>query len=236
MNFHPLRDSWLKAVSLVLAVSLWMVVAGEPVVERGLDVPLEFENVPRGLAVLGDETDSVRVRVRGLASALARIAPGTVVARLDLSGERPGRKLYDLFPDAIEAPPGVEVTSVIPATVTLTLEHTGTTRMEPIVPDSDRMAPNGLRSGRTAPGSPVVEVRGPGTGSRARERRVPHRSPAMRPEILRRLRRSSASVVLLSSRTADTICPSRWSRSRRCSSTLGNLSTHHHLAAVYVWH
>jgi hypothetical protein len=223
MNFHPLRDSWLKAVSLVLAVSLWMVVAGEPVVERGLDVPLEFENVPRGLAVLGDETDSVRVRVRGLASALARIAPGTVVARLDLSGERPGRKLYDLFPGAIEAPPGVEVTSVIPATVTLTLERTGTTRMEPIVPDSDRMAPNGLRSGRTAP------------GSRARERRVSHRSPAMMAEILRRLRRSSASVVLLSSRTADTICPSRWSRSRRCSSTLGNQSTHH-LAAVYVWH
>ena len=165
MSYHLFRDPWLKAGALVLAVLLWMVVSGEPVVERGLDVPLEFENVPPGLAVLGNETDSVRVRVRGLASALARLSPGTVVARLDLSGEQPGSKLYDVFADGIAAPPGVEVTSVTPATVVLTLERTGIIRMMPIVPDIEGVPPKGLADGRITAVPLVVDVVGPQSGA-----------------------------------------------------------------------
>jgi hypothetical protein len=45
----PFRHLGLKALSLGLAVLLWMVVAGEEPVERGLRVPLEFQQVPSGL-------------------------------------------------------------------------------------------------------------------------------------------------------------------------------------------
>ena len=65
MAYHPFRDLWLKVVSVCLAVLLWMTVARDPVVERGLEIPLEFENVPIGLEIAGDPPDTVSVRVRG---------------------------------------------------------------------------------------------------------------------------------------------------------------------------
>ena len=44
MNYHPFRNLGLKLLALGMAVLLWLSVAGEPVVERGLQVPLGFEN------------------------------------------------------------------------------------------------------------------------------------------------------------------------------------------------
>jgi len=39
----------LKALSVGLALLLWMVVSGEETVERGLRVPLELQQLPPGL-------------------------------------------------------------------------------------------------------------------------------------------------------------------------------------------
>ena len=58
--YHPFRDMWFKVVSVVLAVLLWVTVTGEPVVERGLEIPLEFENVPVGLEIFGAPPDTLR--------------------------------------------------------------------------------------------------------------------------------------------------------------------------------
>ena len=46
-----LDDLGLKLLALALAIGLWITVAGEPVVERGLEVPLGFENIPDALQV-----------------------------------------------------------------------------------------------------------------------------------------------------------------------------------------
>lgn len=163
MSVHLFRDPWLKAVALALAVMLWMAVSGEPVVERGLEVPLQFENVPEGLMVLGDHTNAVSVRVHGPSSALDRLGVGSVVARLDLTGETPGSKLYDLYSDRVEVPPGVEVTRVVPATVAFTLERTGTIGIVPIVPNIEDLPPDGLTVGQIVVVPPQVEVIGPET-------------------------------------------------------------------------
>jgi hypothetical protein len=76
----PFRHFSLKLWSVVLAVLLWMVVAGEETVERGLRVPLELQQFPAGLELQGDAPSLVDVRVRGESSALSRLAPGDVVA------------------------------------------------------------------------------------------------------------------------------------------------------------
>src|SRR5262249_60873218 len=55
----------LKVLSLGLAVLLWMVVAGEATVERGLRIPLELQQMPGGLEVIGDVPATEDVRVRG---------------------------------------------------------------------------------------------------------------------------------------------------------------------------
>ena len=156
------RDFGLKLLSLGLAVAFWIQVAGQPVVERGLDVPLGFENVPDLLEVGGDLPDTVRVRVRGAASIVSGLQPGDVVAAIDLAGERPGRRrLFDMFAGRVRAPFGVDVTQVVPATITVSLEPAGAPRAVTVVPDVEGRPAEGFAVGRITAEPASVEVVGP---------------------------------------------------------------------------
>ena len=67
-----------------------MVVSGEETVERGLRVPLELQQFPAGLELLGRRAgDRRRARARRVGRAQPRGA-GDIVAVLDLHGARPG--------------------------------------------------------------------------------------------------------------------------------------------------
>ena len=65
-------------------------VAGEQVVERGLRVPLELQNLPAGLEIVGPVQDTVDVRVRGASEALSRLVTGDLVAMIDLRRREAG--------------------------------------------------------------------------------------------------------------------------------------------------
>ena len=75
----PFRHFGLKVVAIGLAVLLWLAVAGEETVERGLRVPLELQQLPAGVELSGEIPTAVDVRVRGASGTLSRIGPGDVV-------------------------------------------------------------------------------------------------------------------------------------------------------------
>ncbi len=122
MAYSLFRNFSLKVLAVGIAVLLWMNVAGDRVVERGLAVPVEFENVPAGLEIAGDPPDTVRVRVRGSGVSIGGLVAGDVAAVLDLSAAQAGRREIEMVPDRVRTPSGVEVTSVVPAAITVTLE------------------------------------------------------------------------------------------------------------------
>ena len=149
MAYYPFRNLALKFLSISLAVLLWFTVSGQPtIVERGLRIPLEFQNIPDGLEIVGDTPDTVDVRVRGSSAILSRLEPGEVVAVLDLQTARPGSRLFDLVSEQVRAPFGVDVAQVAPATIALDLEPSGS-RAVPVVP---------IVEGEPAPGYVVGEV------------------------------------------------------------------------------
>ena len=161
MSIWPFRHFGLKVLSLGLALSLWMVVSGEETVERSLRVPLELQQFPQGLELQGDPASTIDVRVRGSSGALARIAPGDIVAVLDLRGARAGNRLFHLTPDQVRAPFGIEVVAGQPGTISMAFERSKTARVQ-IRPAIDGKPAPGLR--RRAPGRPIppaVEVVGP---------------------------------------------------------------------------
>src|SRR5690606_27254810 len=49
MAYHPFRNLGLKGLSTLVALLLWLIVAGERVVERVMRAPVEFQNLPAGL-------------------------------------------------------------------------------------------------------------------------------------------------------------------------------------------
>lgn len=149
MIYHPFRHLGLKLISVAIAALLWLTVAGETVVERSLRVPLELQNVPVGLEVVESPPATADVRIRGASSVLSRLAPGDVMAVLDVSLARPGSRLFHLTTSQVRAPFGVEVAQISPGTVSLRFEASGT-KLVPVTP---------LVEGQPAEGYAIREIR-----------------------------------------------------------------------------
>ena len=156
----PLRHLGLKAISLVVAVLLWMAVAGEETVERGLRIPLELQQFPPGLEVGGEVPTTVDVRVRGASGALSRVSAGEIVAVLDLRTARPGRRLFPLTPEQVRVPFGVEVVQVTPSAIAMSFELSAS-RPVPVLPAVDGRPAPGYIVGKLTADPPMVEVVGP---------------------------------------------------------------------------
>jgi len=73
---RTLRKLGLKLFSVALAVGLWLAVSGEPIAERGMRIPVAFENLPESMEILGDPPESVEVRLRGPSGTLRRLEAG----------------------------------------------------------------------------------------------------------------------------------------------------------------
>ena len=148
MAVSPLRNIWLKFLSISIATLLWLVVAGDRTVERALRVPIEYENLPQALEIIGDAPESVDVRLRGPSGSLGRLGAGELAAVIDLRTARPGRRLFHLTPANVRVPYGVEVVQIAPATLPIGFENSAVriVQVRPYV------------EGRPAPGYEVRSV------------------------------------------------------------------------------
>jgi len=160
MTIHPFRNLWLKAVALVLASVLWFAVSHDSLVERSLRVPLEFQNMPEGIEIVGEAPATVDVRVRGVSGLLSRLETGEVVSVLDLRGARPGTRLFHLLTDEVRVPFGLQVTQVSPPTVSLEFERAAI-RIVPVVPAVEGEPAPGYVAGRVTAEPSAIEVVGP---------------------------------------------------------------------------
>lgn len=161
MAYHPFRHLGLKALSVVIAILLWLSVAGEQVVERSILVPLELVNVPAGHELVVNPPPTVSVRIRGSSSVLSQLDQGAVVAVLNAEAARPRRQFFGhLTPADVRAPFGVEVLQVSPGMVPLQLDETLTKSIKVRVPIEGRPA-DGSEVAAVTVTPPAVVVEGP---------------------------------------------------------------------------
>ena len=161
LRVHPFAHAGLKVVSVALAVLLWMMVSSQRAsVERGLRIPLELQNLPENLEMVETPQESVDVRVRGTADALGRIAPGDLVASVDLGAAQPGRRLFHLSPERVKAPFAVAVTQVTPSSVAIRFERSAS-RIVPVIPSVEGEPAPGFIVGKISADPSTVEVVGP---------------------------------------------------------------------------
>lgn len=157
----PFRHFGLKLLSVVLAILLWMMVAGEETVERGLRVPLELQQFPPGLELKNEPPSNIDVRVRGGSGALSRLSPVDIVAVLDLHGAQAGQRLFPLTPDQVRVPFGVEVVQITPATVALAFEKAATKLVPVVIPGIEGKPSPGFIVGKWSVDPETVEIVGP---------------------------------------------------------------------------
>jgi YbbR domain-containing protein len=160
MIHHPFRHLGLKFMALAIAVLLWLTVAGEPIVERALRVPLELRNTPAELVVMEGPPSQVDVRVRGASSVLSHLDAGDVVVMLDIEQARPGRHMFQLAPVQVRVPYGVEVVQMTPTAIPLRFETAGT-KVVPVVAVTGGTPAQGFAVGQIVVDPPAVEAGGP---------------------------------------------------------------------------
>jgi YbbR domain-containing protein len=121
---------------------------------------LEFQQFPPGIEMIGEAPSVVDVRVRGGTSTLSRLGAGDIVAQLDLKGARVGRRLYQITPEQVRVPFGVQVIQVTPPTIALAFEISATKQV-PVVPEVEGDPAPGYVVSKMHVEPPTVEVIGP---------------------------------------------------------------------------
>lgn len=164
-NMRPLKHwltyNWpLKIVSLILATVLWMGVATETSSEIGMEVPLEYRNIPSRLEITGDTTNMVQVRLRGSSNVIREISAKDVSTTIDLSKIGPGEKIVPLSPRNVQAPFGADVIRVNPSSVRFNVERT-LTKTVPVVPTILGQPADGFEVGNVLVNPGNIEVEGP---------------------------------------------------------------------------
>jgi len=123
----------LKAISLLLALLLWLQVAGQQTVQRTLSLPVEFVNMASEMEISNDFERQVDVVLR---SRRGTPEEGSLTVKIDLRDAVPGaEKSFPLSEDNIsDRPPGLEVVSITPSRIRLLLENT-VRKSIPVVPE-----------------------------------------------------------------------------------------------------
>jgi uncharacterized protein (TIGR00159 family) len=119
------RWQWLtyrlsnKILAVAAAAGLWMAVAGQYNAEIALTIPVEYQRLAPTIELRGDVPASVTIRLRGPQLALDAVRASQVRARVSLEQVREGLNYIPLTTQQITLPPGVELTDIRPALLTL---------------------------------------------------------------------------------------------------------------------
>ncbi len=123
---HP----WQKLAALAIAVAMWWGVARDPVIELGVNAPIEFHNVPENLEISTETIPQAQVRVRGPARVLRDLAQAEIHPSIDFGGATPGERTYELSPRQIQLPHEAEVVQIIPASLRVQFDRKATKQIE----------------------------------------------------------------------------------------------------------
>jgi YbbR domain-containing protein len=147
-------------MSLALAAMLWALVATETSSEIGLEVPLEYRNIPPQLEITGDTTNVVQIRLRGSSNVIRDMSAKDVSTTIDMSKMRPGDRIVPLSPQNVQAPFGAEVIRVNPSSVRFNLERT-MRKSVPVIATVLGQPSDGFEVGKVTIEPSRIQVEGP---------------------------------------------------------------------------
>jgi YbbR domain-containing protein len=132
--FHRLRharveNKGLKALSLLLAVLLF-IVSRQPIIDlRLVGVPIEYRGLSPGVKIVGSTEQTVIVRLSGPRDIVRSLTPNQLLVIADLSGKEPGERVVQLKMDESFLPDNVKVMQLEPASIRIKLEPNLTKRL-----------------------------------------------------------------------------------------------------------
>lgn len=119
------KNPGMKFLALLIAIALWIVVAGEEESAETYTVPLDFTSLSRDRILSGDMPNAVQVRVRGSATVLRSLSADDLRIPIDVSRLRTGERAVEaLSPGNVQGiPSGAAVTGITPEAIPLLVER-----------------------------------------------------------------------------------------------------------------
>jgi hypothetical protein len=148
----------LAVLSFVIALGLW--IAGHRDIERAIEVPVEFRNIPSDLMVLDNRVDYVVLRLSGPRTLVSTLDADDLKLPLDLHGSKSGSLSFPLGPSSFNIPRGVTVARITPPIIHLRLDPV-ITRELPVSIRLSGKPLTGYKIEETAVQPESVSVRGP---------------------------------------------------------------------------
>ncbi len=121
----PRPDKHLKdkTIAVGLALLVWVAVNVEEAVPAIFDpVPVVLENMPPDLAIAGDYTQTISVRARGSQRDLSNLTQGRLSPRIDLTAATGGQHVFQIIPEDLNVPSGVQIERIDPSEITIVFE------------------------------------------------------------------------------------------------------------------
>src|SRR6202167_5717631 len=118
-----LHNFWLKALSLLLATGMWLVISPdqEPA-EVAWRVPIEFEHVPPHLEISSVTIPEAQIRVRGPQRLIRELRSTDIHAELELGDAKPGERTFDLTAQQVRHQQDLHIVQVVPGQVHLVFD------------------------------------------------------------------------------------------------------------------
>ena len=121
-SWRPRDISW-KAVSLLLAVVLWLLFAYRVgTVQRTYIMPIEYRNAPAGYLIQEQGANRAEVTLSGSERAFGLLDVQALAVSADVSNVTPGSSQFVSTTGPADLPSGLTVTSIEPRRVPITLE------------------------------------------------------------------------------------------------------------------
>jgi hypothetical protein len=112
------------ALSLGIALVLWVFVVGQPEMVTSQPALIFFKNLPRDLEVGSDVPDRVHIELRGPAGKLSAARLSETAVLLDLASVRsPGERTFTIGPGSLNLPAGVTLLRAVPSQLGLRFDR-----------------------------------------------------------------------------------------------------------------
>jgi diadenylate cyclase len=128
---YVLHNFWLKFLSLLLAVGLWLVISpDEQPAEVAVRAPIVFQNVPSDLEISSEAIPEAQIRVRGPERLIRQLRSTDVHAEIELAGAKAGERTFDLTSQQVRHPRELTVVQVVPSQLHLAFDMRETREVE----------------------------------------------------------------------------------------------------------
>ena len=121
------RRRWILGPQVILSTALAVIflstlyLAKGQIVEKVLNVPVEFIGTPKNMVLVGEKVSEVKLHLTGPKPDLDSLTPYQLSVKIDLSKSMPGKQTFVITEEEIKLPRNVQLLDAVPSNLTLTL-------------------------------------------------------------------------------------------------------------------